>query len=255
MLLQSFKLTSPVAPILAVTTLLGSFIGMTPVVLSQSNPPDVVVDTESSRSTRGSVSNPTSGNLDKRFTCQFYQGAYTVMYSPQSEPNQRYPWAVPEQMGGGWTPQKRCEAISQRLEQYRPDGLLELKTAQENNYEVVCVTSQQDPSCRIVFTVPPGQNARVARDRVFDNLIFADSGQQTQGVVTFTGNQGLDILNQVGEMFGINRRTQPQNINSGINLRPFLDRNDGGTGTQLQPSSRNAPSNTSSPSLNPDNFR
>lgn len=244
--LPSFKVTSPVAPILAVTTLLGGFIGMTPVAFAQSNPPDVVVDTESSTG---------SGNLDKRFVCQLDQGEYTVMYSPQSEPNQKYPWAVPEEMGGGWTPQKRCEAISQRLEQYRPDGLLELKTAPVGNYETVCVTTQENPACRIVFTVPPGQNAQVARDRVFDNLIIADSGQQTQGVVTFTGNQGRDILNQVGEMFGINTRNQPQQTNSGINLRPFLDPSDGGTGTQLRPSSRNVPSQGNTPSLNPDNFR
>jgi len=58
-------------------------------------------------------------------------------------------------MGDGWTSERRCTEISQRLGPYRPDGLIELRTDVENNYNTVCVTTENDPSCRIVFTVPP----------------------------------------------------------------------------------------------------
>jgi hypothetical protein len=176
------------------------------------------------------------------------------MYSPISQPDQMYPWATPRQMGGGWTPERRCNTISQRLETYRPDGLLALDTRRQGNYDIVCVTTQADPSCRIVFTVPPGQNAEVTRDRVFDNLLIADSGEQTQGVTTFSGN-GNDIVNQIGELFGVNPNSAATNRNNSINLLPFLDEADGGTGTQLRSTPNNVPKTTNTPRLDPDNFR
>jgi len=57
-------------------------------------------------------------------------------------------------MGDGWTSERRCTEIS-TARTYRPDGLIELRTDVENNYNTVCVTTENDPSCRIVFTVPP----------------------------------------------------------------------------------------------------
>ena len=47
--------------------------------------------------------------VSSRFTCELQDGDYTVMYRPKSEPGQAYPWAVPTEMGGGWTPERRCE--------------------------------------------------------------------------------------------------------------------------------------------------
>jgi len=177
---------------------------------------DVVVETDS----------PSSPANDPRFTCEYENGQYTVMYNPQSQPNQSYPWAIPQQMGGNWSPERRCRAISQRLEAYRPDGLLELQTSVQNNQNIVCVTSEADPSCRIVFTVPPGQDPILTRDRVFENLATANAGQRTQGVTTFTSN-GFSLR----DLLGGNASSQSK---ESINLRPFLDRADGGTGSQLE---------------------
>lgn len=216
------------------------------------NVPEVIVDTipieePASPSPRAEEvvvesepSNPTPTANDRRFTCEYNNGRYTVMYNPSSQPNQSYPWAIPQQMGGDWSPEKRCRAISQRLETYRPDGLLELQTGVKNNQNVVCVTTEANPSCRIVFTVPPGQDPIVTRDRVFDNLASANQGQQTQGVNTFTNNSSL------GDLLGGSSSRNSRSRDESINLRPFLDQADGGTGNQLRsPSSR----------LNPDLFR
>ncbi|NJN90156.1 MAG: hypothetical protein HC878_07090, partial [Leptolyngbyaceae cyanobacterium SL_5_14] len=104
------------------------------------------------------------------------------MYYPQSQPGQAYAWATPTELGGGWTEERRCNEISRRLEFYRPDGLLEMQTGVENGYSTICVTTQQNASCRIVLTVPPGQDPLVTRDRVFENLAVADRGQQTDSV-------------------------------------------------------------------------
>ena len=180
-----------------------------------------------------------------RFTCELQNGQPTVMYAPVSQPGSLYAWATPEDMGSAWPAERRCTEISRRLEMYRPDGLLELQTGRENGYNTVCVTTETNASCRIGFTVPEGQDPVLTRDRVFDNLVLADQGQTTQGVTTFT--EGDTLLDDISDVLGFPSRT-PAGIRStgDINLRPFLDAADGGTGTQLNQRSGRP--------LNPDNF-
>lgn len=200
-----------------------------PQLISQYEPPEVIIDGNSNDS-----NTTTRRNTDTRFTCEVVNGEYTVMYSPESRPNRSYPWATPGNMGGGWTPENRCNEITRRLESYRAEGLLEMSTGYENGYDTICVTTQADPTdCKIVLTVPPGQDAQVTRDLVFDNLLIADDGQQTQGVYTY-GENGGDLFNQVGNILESleGNNSSPKSPES-INLRPFLDRADGGTGEQL----------------------
>ncbi|MGK7877617.1 MAG: COP23 domain-containing protein [Xenococcaceae cyanobacterium] len=226
----------------------------------ESTPPEIIVETEPQDS---DSTTSTSTNTDPRFTCQFVNGEYMVMYHPESQPDQAYPWAVPSQLGGGWTSERRCYEISRRLEFYRSDGLLELSTSVENNYEIICVTTQKDPNCRIVLTVPPGKDAELTRDRIFQNLVVADSGQQTQGVNTFVeGNQDIPLLNQIDGILNTDLSTLGErssgpspsspSLSKDIDLRPFLDPADGGTGTRLR-GNKSMPSNHRQ--LNPDNFR
>jgi Circadian oscillating protein COP23 len=177
--------------------------------------------------------------VNARFSCQSNNGDYTVVYNPQSQPGKTYPWAQPTAMGGGWSADRRCAEISRRLEEYRPAGLLEMQTAVENGYNTICVTTSQVPTCRIVLTVPEGEDPLVIRDRVFGNLTVADSGRQTTAVTTFSGDDS-DIINQVGVAIGVDLssltrgdRASSRSSDS-INLRPFLDPADGGTGTRLR---------------------
>lgn len=214
----------------------------------------VVVETEGNGgSTRPTTTNRSSSPITSatRFSCQLLNGQYTVVYQPQSQPGEYFPWAKPVALGGGWTPQSRCNEIARRLESYRPDGLQEMTTGVENGYNTVCVTTQAVPSCRIVFTVPPGQDPVATRDRVFENLTVADSGQQTGAVTTYTnrGDDGIgNLLNTGREILGVGK-TRP---NKNINLQPFLDKKDGGTGSQLQ---GGVQLNRSTNQLNPANFR
>lgn len=183
---------------------------------------------------------------DQRFTCEVdLSDEYTVMYRPESDLSRSYSWAKPGEMGGGWTPERRCQTISARLEQYRPEGLIELRTGVENGYDIVCATTEATDECRIVFTVPPGQDAIATRDAVFDNLALAENGSATDAVRTFSSS-GSAITDTIGQVFG--SRPQPrQQSRAAINLKPFLDPADGGTGEALGLSSGRR--------LNPDNFR
>lgn len=209
-------------------------------VSQNSQPPEVIIDTDpNNRDNSGSGSRSTNRtettttNSDTRFTCDYVNGEYTVMYNPETQGNNAYPWAIPTALGGGWSAERRCDEITNRLESYRADGLLEMSTGIENGYDTVCVTTQIDPTdCRIVLTVPPGQDPQITRDLVFENLLVADDGQQTQGVYTYKdGESGEDILGEIGNVIGGNK---PASSPDKINLRPFLDPADGGTGTKLR---------------------
>lgn len=206
--------------------------------LSQNNsePPEVIIDNDPNNSGNSSDrSTPPTTNADTRFTCDYVNGEYTVMYNPENQSNNAYPWAIPSALGGGWTPEKRCNEITNRLESYRADGLQEMSTGVENGYDTVCVTTRVDPTdCRLVFTVPPGQDPQVTRDLVFENLLVADDGQATQGVYTYGdgGNSG-DIVNDIGNVLGVGK-VKPGNSPDKIDLRPFLAPTDGGTGARLK---------------------
>lgn len=212
---------------------------------------DVVVETQPQESQPDSETEPSQ---ESRFTCEQQNGQYMVMYHPESQPGKAYPWATPSTLGGGWTAEKRCYEISRRLELYRPDGLMEMRNAVENNYNIVCVTTQKDSSCRIVLTVPPDQDPELTRNRVFQNLTIADSGEQTDAVNTFVdGNRNSQLLdrivNQGLSALGLNNNSAKRSGN--INLRPFLDPADGGTGSMLRRTTQVRPN----PRLNPERFR
>lgn len=214
---------------------LGALVMASSAAMAQTAPGDVVIPTEPDRGggtttqPGGTTTIPSPTAAGTRFACQNNNGQNTVMYFPESQPNQAYPWAVPSTLGGGWSSDRRCNEIARRLESYRPDGLVEMRTGFENGYNTICVTTDRVPSCRIVLTVPPGQDPTVTRDRVFQNLSVADSGQQTQGVLTFGGGRS-SVLDQLGRAIGIGGR---RSTNGNINLKPFLSPRDGGTGERL----------------------
>ena len=202
-----------------------------------------------------------SGGNQSRFMCELMANQSTVTYHPVDRPGDKYAWAVPSTMGSNWNAGRRCNEIARRLEEYRRDGLKELRTDVRNQYNTVCVTTEKNSACRIVFTVPQGQDAIATRDSVFRNLSMADSGQRTTGVNTFAdgGNGGL------GDMFGnilpglSNGRNTPnptalQNKAS-IDLRPFLSTKDGGTATQLRPTTNLNSTPSDSKKFNPQRFR
>ncbi len=189
-----------------------------------------------------------------RFSCLNRGGEYTVMYQPESQPGQGFPWAIPQTLGGGWDAQSRCDEIARRLEEYRPDGLVELQTGTENGYNTLCATTEENAQCRIVLTVPPGQDPLVTRNSVFENLVAADTGNTTTGVTTYAGGNDLsnELINIGSTLFG--RRSSPfasRSNQKGIRLKPYLDRADRGSGIAL----RNGIRLRSGKQLNPDAFR
>ena len=220
--------------------------------IAQNNqePPEIIIDSDSGSYPPTTTSQNTDG--EARFACENINGEYTVMYYPESQPDKAYPWAIPSQLGNNWSPQKRCDEITSRFESYRQDGLLEMSTGVVNNHDVICVTTQADPTdCRLLLTIPPGQDPQLTRNLIFENLIIADDGQQTRGVYTFGDGQSTeDAVNEVGSIFGAEGldNSASNASDEDIDLRPFLDPADGGTGTQLTRGKNITPENSNSPS-------
>jgi|GEM_PF-4065847 len=111
---------------------------------------------------------------DTEFTCQVINEQYTVMYTPEGQSFYSSAWLTlqpkaSEFFGDPWIPQKRCQDISQRLELYRPDGLLELSTSKKNGYDIVCMITENNPECRIVFTLLPGEDAALTIEQILEN--------------------------------------------------------------------------------------
>jgi hypothetical protein len=198
-----------------------------------------------------------STTASARFFCQVWNGQFTVMYSPESRSGEVFPWAVPKDLANGWLAEKRCNEISRRLEEYRPDGLNELSTSTENGYNTVCATTQSNSSCRIVFTVPPGQDPLITRNSVFKNLTVADAGNMTQGVNTYAnnGNGNINLTDNLVNLglsiLGNNSGWKSSYADRDINLRPYLSPADGGTGRALT----NGVRLHRGLRLNPSNFR
>lgn len=217
---------------LSISLLIGNSVAFAQVVV-----PTVPSGSTTTVPTGTSTNTPTSTPVDTstRFSCQYYNGRYTVMYQPQSQPGQFFAWAAPQALGGGWTPQNRCEAIAQRLELYRPDGLQELQIARENNENIICVTTEAIPGCRIVLTVPRDKDPYTIRSSIFSNLTTSDSGQQTTAVNTYTNRSrgGVNDLYNLGRTI-LGGNNSVSSSKNGINLKPFLAREDGGTATKLR---------------------
>lgn len=203
---------------------------------------------------------PPSSTADSgtRFFCQPINGQYTVVYQPQSQPGQYFPWAAPATLGGGWNAQSRCQAIATRLESYRPDGLQELQISVLNRENIICVTTEADRSCRIVLTVPRNKDPYTVRDSVFRNFTSADSGQQTIAVNTYgERNQGgaNNLYNLGRTILGNGNNGVTTSSKRGINLKPYLDPRDGGTARGLRNGVAVNGRTPAKTRLNPGNFR
>ncbi|MDJ0619678.1 MAG: COP23 domain-containing protein [Calothrix sp. MO_192.B10] len=216
--------------------------------------------TTSTSSSTSNTSGDTSSSINSgtRFNCLFYNNQYTVMYQPESQPGKYFAWATPRNLGGGWDAEKRCRTIAQRLESYRPDGLLELRNSQLNGYNTLCATSERNPACRLILTIPPGLDPYATRNQIFSNLTTADSGQETIGVSTYTStSSGIEDIVKLGR--GVfNRRARRAVSKDAIKLKSFLDGGDGGDGRFLRNGVTIPKTSTPASSglrLNPNKFR
>jgi len=113
-----------------------------------------------------------------RFYCQLRQDkslgsdVYTVMYRHDKD---RKPWLkMVSTLGGGFTPDKRCEEIARRLEIFRSDGLLELYSTLDTqlNQHLICArTKNSGLGCQLLVTLNRGADPDEELWRMSQSLI------------------------------------------------------------------------------------
>lgn len=101
---------------------------------------------------------------DARFSCQnqpdTQRGSevWTVMYRHDKG---QQPWLkMVTTLGGDYTPVRRCEEISERLNGYRKDGLIRLAYRDDpktpNQYVICAKTKLSGEGCPLLVTLKPG---------------------------------------------------------------------------------------------------
>ncbi|RCJ32590.1 hypothetical protein A6769_27325 [Nostoc punctiforme NIES-2108] len=70
----------------------------------------------------------------------------------------------------GYTPQKRCEEVSNRFQEYYNQGILNyITTGRQNNYDTLCVSSENGGACDgLLLTLKPGDSASSLIPQLFD---------------------------------------------------------------------------------------
>lgn len=108
----------------------------------------------------------------------------TVVVSPGKErPFIR--WSSDRFADAGWTAERRCEAVSQRLQESYDKGSLKfLTTGRMNGQPVICSTDRDGGSCiDLIYTLKPGQNPATT----LSNLLQARKG--TAGPISETSRR------------------------------------------------------------------
>lgn len=105
------------------------------------------------------------------FSCSTRNGVPTTIAS--TDDGRTVPmirWTSNAFDGAGWTPQRRCQEVSQRFESYRQQGRLAfITTGRINGLPVICTAASDGSPCDgLLYTLKPGQDPTLALRRLFD---------------------------------------------------------------------------------------
>ena len=111
------------------------------------------------------------------FQCDTSSEIPTTMYHDSEGSKEPWiKWISEHFSNSNWSPQSRCQTVSDRLEEYRLNGKLKYVTlGMENKQQIICVASYDNGPCEgIVYTLRPGQDGVAA----LNNLFAWGSGQE-----------------------------------------------------------------------------
>lgn len=77
-----------------------------------------------------------------------------------------------------YTPQKRCEEVSNRFQDYSNQGLLNyITTGKENGLDTICVAKdkKRGSPCRLLWTLKPGTNPKLVRHQLLSDHLGTDT--------------------------------------------------------------------------------
>jgi hypothetical protein len=134
----------------------------------------------------------------------------TVVFIPESRRYQSIiAWKSDSFPNTVWTPQKRCEVISQKFQDfYNQDRLRYMTTGQIKGLGVICAAQSRETcnSQNQLFTVKPGSDPQ----KVLEQLIALASGRTTEGVSQTTNSVMWETVNNQKYLnFGVYLKNAP----------------------------------------------
>ena len=105
------------------------------------------------------------------FTCTTSNGVPTTVAT--TDTGRTVPmirWTSNAFDGAGWSPQRRCQEVSQRFESFRQQGRLAfITTGRMNSLPVICTAAKDGGACvGLLYTLKPSQDPTLALQRLFD---------------------------------------------------------------------------------------
>jgi len=127
------------------------------------------------------------------FICSSDLGTPTTVVVTPGKERPFIRWNTDRFADAGWSAQRRCEAVSQRLQESYDKGSLKfLTTGRMNGLPVICSTDRDGGSCiDLIYTLKPGQNPATT----LSNLLQARQG--TAGPISETSRRVYFSLNSL----------------------------------------------------------
>ena len=112
-----------------------------------------------------------SSSLASTISCMSAEGVPATVV--QTKSGKQVPiiyWKSQAFSGSGWTPERRCQEVSARFQNYHSAGTLEyITTGRMNGLPVICVAKTDGGACAgLLYTLKPGQNATATLKKLFD---------------------------------------------------------------------------------------
>ncbi|MBW4498716.1 MAG: COP23 domain-containing protein [Scytonema hyalinum WJT4-NPBG1] len=115
------------------------------------------------------------------FFCDIFQSNYATKVRT-SKGNRAILFYEDWASSSGWTPKKRCQAVSSRFQNFYNQNLLKyMRSGKVKNYPVICVTPQKGTPCQenhVLITLEAGTNPQAA----LRSLVSQSQGDSSSGV-------------------------------------------------------------------------
>ncbi|MGK7877246.1 MAG: COP23 domain-containing protein [Xenococcaceae cyanobacterium] len=130
------------------------------------------------------------------FFCGISNGVPTTFASTSRGNVPVIRWVSSYFSSSGYTPERRCQEVSTRFQNYYNNGRLNyITTGIMNGQPVVCVTSSNGGSCSdLLFTLKQGQNASRTLQKLFDIRVGA-AGPLYEGSNSSNASVYIDMNN------------------------------------------------------------
>lgn len=153
---------------------------------------------------------PSQAQAPAKFACQSIQGVPTTV--ARNKRGQWVPiiqWVSQAFAAEGWTPERRCQEVSSRFNQFYASGQLKYITSgRMNGLPVVCVTPQEAGGCSgQLYTLKPFQNPA---ETVRKLIAIKNSGGRAPVLRETEGRPYIDLEALIEQAKAAQQSSQPQ---------------------------------------------